>query len=106
MSKSRLEWLFDLQLREAGMEPGESEVCFHPTRRWRFDRAWQSHLLAAELEGGTWSKGRHVRGDGFEKDCEKYNEAALLGWRVLRFTAAMVKDGRALETVKRALTCE
>jgi hypothetical protein len=56
--------------------------------------------LAAEIEGATWTQGRHTRGKGFEEDCTKYNEAALLGWNVLRFTTEMVQDGRAFGTIK------
>ena len=36
-------------------------------------------------------------------DCEKYNEAALASWKVLRFTAAMVRNGEALGVIERAL---
>lgn len=76
---------------------------FHDTRRWRFDFAWPELMLALELEGGTHAGGRHVRGAGFEKDCEKYNQAACMGWLVLRATSAMVRDGRALSTLEEAL---
>ena len=58
-------------------------------------------MLAVEVEGGSWIHGRHVRGRGFEADCEKYNAAVLLGWRILRFTPAMVESGAALSAVKR-----
>ena len=60
-------------------------------------------MLAVEIDGGTWVSGRHTRGAGFERDCEKLNTAVLLGWRVLRFTTGMVLDGRALETILAAL---
>lgn len=70
---------------------------------WRFDFAWPHALLAVEVEGGTWSKGRHVRGQGYASDCEKYNAAQLHGWTVLRFTTEQVMDGRALATIERAL---
>jgi hypothetical protein len=33
-----------------------------------------------------------VTGAGFSKDCEKYNLATRDGWRVYRFTTAMVKS--------------
>jgi very-short-patch-repair endonuclease len=59
---------------------------------WRFDIAWPSMGLAVELEGGTWTGGRHTRGAGFAEDCRKYNAAQLLGWLVLRFTADQLKD--------------
>ncbi len=72
-------------------------------RRYRFDFCWVEQKVAAECEGGTWVKGAHSRGKHFESDAEKYNLAALLGYRVLRFTTDMVADGRALATIERAL---
>jgi len=54
-----------------------------------------------EIEGGTrFGKSRHSRGDGFERDARKYNAAALLGWRILRFTTAMVISGEAIDVVR------
>ena len=47
---------------------------------------------AVEVEGGTWINGRHNRGKGFAEDCEKYNQAALLGWRVFRLTIDMLEN--------------
>jgi very-short-patch-repair endonuclease len=76
---------------------------FAPPRRWRFDYAWPAQRLALEIEGGTWTGGRHVRGRGYEADCEKYSEAALRGWRVLRVTTTMLNDGRVLAMLERAL---
>lgn len=75
---------------------------FAPPRRWRFDLAWPATRVALEIEGATWVAGRHSRGSGFESDCEKYNEAAIAGWTVLRVTADMVVDGRALAFLERA----
>jgi len=70
----------------------EKEYRFHPKRKWRFDRALPKKLIAIEIEGGIYSGGRHIRGKGFTGDCEKYNQAALLGWRVFRFTSDMFND--------------
>lgn len=94
-----------LQIRAAGllMPIEEHRFC---KRRWRFDLAWVDRKLAVEIEGGTWSHGRHVRGKGFQLDCIKYAEALCLGWRVLRVTTAMVNDGTALAYVERALSDE
>jgi len=89
-------------LAMVGIPLPETEYRFHPTRRWRFDVAWPDGLLAVEVEGGRWVAGRHTRGAGFEADMEKYNEAALLGWTVIRVTPGMVRDGRALAYVERA----
>lgn len=87
----------------AGLPEPVVEHRFHETRKWRFDFAWPSLRVALEVEGGTWSGGRHTRGDGFERDAEKYAEAAIQGWLVVRVTGAQVEDGRALETLERAI---
>ena len=79
------------------------EYRFAPPRRWRFDIAFVEKRIAVEAEGGTWTGGRHVRGSGFEKDAEKYNEAAIMGWKVLRFTKAMIESGEAIIKIKEAL---
>jgi len=60
-------------------------------------------MLAVEVDGGTWSGGRHTRGAGFESDCRKISLGVLDGWRVLRFTTDMVQSGEALTTIKEAL---
>jgi len=73
----------------------EIEYRFHPTRRWRFDFAWPTLMVAAEAEGGTYVQGRHTRGKGFADDCEKYNTAATRGWFVLRFPKEHIRDGYA-----------
>lgn len=82
--------MLDLQCRLTG---GAPEHRFHPTRRWRFDWAWPSIMCAIEYEGGTWSQGAHVRGAHFSSDCEKYNTAQMMGWKVFRLTADMLTAG-------------
>ncbi|EOX3942305.1 hypothetical protein ACPHXT_000727 [Vibrio alginolyticus] len=101
---SVLEQTLLFQIKAMGLELPEKEYRFHETRRWRFDFAYPEQQLAVEVEGGTWAGGRHTRGSGYEKDCEKYNEAALRGWSVLRFTGSMIKSGKAVETLKEALS--
>ena len=72
------------------------EFRFHPERKWRFDFAWPDRKIAVEVEGGVFlPKGGHTTGVGYTKNCEKYNAAALLGWVVLRYTSAMVREGVA-----------
>jgi len=102
VSKSTLEEALLLQMELAGIEPPEREFKFHPTRRWKFDFFWPSLQVACECEGGVWVRGRHNRPQGFISDCEKYNEAALMGIVVLRVTEKHVKDGTALDWIKRA----
>jgi very-short-patch-repair endonuclease len=100
---SRLEDEFLMQLRAHKIVGYTMEYRFHSTRRWRFDFAWILKGVAVEIEGGTWSGGRHTRGDGYEKDCEKYNEAVLMGWKVLRFTSSMIKNGMAIDMTREIL---
>ena len=52
---------------------------------------------------GLVRKSGHLVVSGFRKDCEKYNEAAMLGWTVLRFTGAMITDGTAIVTIEKAI---
>lgn len=72
-------------------------------RRWRFDFAFLSVKIAVEVDGGTHSRGRHTRHDGFEKDCQKMNAATELGWQVLRGTGPMVKSHELIDTLDRLL---
>lgn len=88
--------------------PYESEFRFHPTRRWRADFKLADDLLV-EVDGGNMMAkivngravaiGRHTKA----ADYEKLNEAAVMGYRVLRFTPTQVKQGTAIEVIERAL---
>ncbi len=78
----------------------QPEVLFAPPRKWRFDWLFDG-WLALEIEGGVWTQGRHTRGKGFLRDMEKYNEAAIMGYTVLRCTWDDVESGYAFELVKR-----
>lgn len=75
----------------------EREYVFAAPRKWRADFAFVEEKIIVEIEGAVWSGGRHTRGTGFSSDCEKYNAAAILGYRVLRFTTDMVVTGRAID---------
>lgn len=89
---SPLEAAFARQATAAGLPAWECEYRFDHSRRWRLDFAWPERLLAVEIEGGTHSGGRHTRGAGYAADCDKYNAAALAGWRVLRFTGCHLRE--------------
>jgi hypothetical protein len=83
-----------------------SEYRFHATRKWRFDMAWPSHKLAVEVEGIGGPRSRHLSWVGFHADCEKYNTAVIMGWRVLRVTAQQVESGQAVEWLEQAWDME
>ena len=89
-------------LKEHGCPEPVPEYRFAPPRRWRFDQAWPAQKIAFEFEGGVWTGGGHVRGKVYTSNCEKYNEAALLGWLLIRATADQVASGDAAEWLLRA----
>src|SRR5271167_2565855 len=72
-------------------------------RQWRCDFAFPDAKMLIEIEGGSWKNGRHSRGVGFEMDCVKYNTAAILGWRLYRFTTGLVSSGYAIATTRNAI---
>ncbi|RCS70155.1 hypothetical protein [Vibrio casei] len=97
------EKLFLSHINSLGLAAPESEYRFKGLcgkRRWRFDFAYPDLMLAIEIEGGVYAKGRHTRGKGYEQDCEKYNAATAMGWRVFRFTTGMVKSGEAVSVIE------
>jgi len=58
-------------------------------RKWKADYAWPEHKVIVEIDGGQYAfrGGRHAT----DTDREKLNAAALLGWRVFRFSPDMLK---------------
>lgn len=103
-SKLEEEFLFLLKL-EGLPRPDEREFLFAKEigRKWRADFAYLKNdmRLLIEVEGGEFINGRHNR--NLAGDAEKYNSACLLGYRVLRFTGSMLKNGLAMETMRKVL---
>lgn len=78
----------------------EREYVFHDGRKWRFDFSLPWLKIGIEVDGGTKrGNSRHSRGSGYEEDCRKLNQAALDGWKVIRFTTQMVLSGEAIDTI-------
>jgi very-short-patch-repair endonuclease len=109
MAESDLEaaFLFHLRTLAPALEQcAAREYRFHPRRRWRFDFAWPPERVALECDGGQWAPrgGRH----NTDQDREKLNEAARLGWRVLRFSSAMLSQDPAgcMDVLREALAVE
>jgi very-short-patch-repair endonuclease len=104
---STLEVELEQQLDASDAPPYVREHRFYgregEKRRFRFDFAWPERKIAAEVDGGTFNRGRHTRPTGYAKDAEKNNLAIVEGWRVLRFDQAMVKNGIALAFILEAL---
>lgn len=68
---------------------------FHASRRWRADFVHMPSRTLIEIEGGVFlhGGGRHSRGAGDAKDAEKYLEAVLAGWTVIRLTEKQLEIG-------------
>jgi len=78
--------IFPLQIKAKFNLTCIPEFKFHPTRKWRFDFAIPQIKMAIEVEGGIYTRGRHLRPTGFLRDMEKYNTASLMGWTLFRTT--------------------
>lgn len=88
-----------------GLPRPQAEYRFHPARKWRLDWAFErdGKKVALEMEGvSKTGASRHQAIGGFLKDMEKYNEAALAGWLVLRCTVRQFETGEVFALLKRA----
>lgn len=100
---SKLEETLMLHIRAMEIQIPKREYYFDKGRKWRADFAWPAKKLLVECEGGInqgTHAGRHIRPEGFQNDCEKYNAAALSGWCVLRFTMKEIKSGNAAAMIE------
>lgn len=102
--------IFLTHLKMAKLPQPACEFRFHETRRWRFDFAFPAQMIAIEYQGLNWKpkKGQdnnsgHQSIDGLRRDCAKFTEASLAGWRLILITAETVNNGQAVEWVRRAL---
>ena len=91
-----------LQSRFKGVEI-EKEFRFHHTRRWRFDYAFPALMIAVEVDGGVWTGGRHINPAGYINDMEKLNNAAAMGWLVLRITTDDRFANKTYELIKQTI---
>lgn len=82
----------------------ETEFKFCPHRKWRADFLITGTKILVEVEGGIYTGGRHTRGAGYEKDCEKYNWATAHGWQVHRFSTQKVQKGEAINAILELLS--
>lgn len=93
-------------LREEGLPEPVCEYRFANGRKWAFDYAWPDHGVALEVEGGVGIGGRHTSIGGFLRDMAKYNEAARLGWRLVRTVPAKLAKPATVRLIRDMLTRE
>ncbi len=72
----------------------EEEFKFCPTRKFKAD--WKvtkgDKFCLVEYEGINSTKSRHTSLVGFSKDCQKYNLANVMGYKILRYTVLNFND--------------
>ncbi|WP_142783369.1 hypothetical protein [Changchengzhania lutea] len=85
--KKSIKTLLWVLKREGMIENYVEELQFDDVRKFRFDWALPDLKIAIEYEGIFSKKSRHTTIKGFTTDCEKYNLAQIMGWKVLRYTA-------------------
>jgi very-short-patch-repair endonuclease len=86
-----------------GLPKPVAEHKFSPTRRWSLDFAWPEYKLGLEVDGAIFSHGRHSRGSGIIGDMEKFNAAAVMGWRVIKFTPQQIMTSATILTIRQCL---
>lgn len=79
----------------------ERQAKLIPGREYAFDFAWPAAKLAVEVNGGEWSRGAHNRSWGQRRDNEKARLVQELGWRLWTFTGSEVRDGTAIDALRR-----
>lgn len=73
------------------------------SKRYRADFAHLPSHSLIEIQGGTFSRGRHVTGSGYERDARKFNLAMIAGWKVFLLTSQTAKEMLWLEKIAAAL---
>lgn len=79
------------------------EYKFHPVRKWRIDYYLPTYGIAIEVEGGSFSNGRHVRGSGFRNDIEKYNEITAAGLMLIRVIPQNLNKKSTFDLIERCM---
>lgn len=83
----------------------DREFRFDPSRLWRADFYIHSAKLLIEIEGGVWlgRAGGHTSGKGFIANCEKYNKATEMGFKLLRYPTDQVISLACLPQIRRII---
>lgn len=101
--------LFDRLCEAHGLPVPVMEYAFAKDigRKWQFDFLFEG-CVALEVEGlaAGGSEGRHQKIGGWIADMEKYNEAAIMGYVLIRCTTGDIKSGKVFATIRRALGME
>jgi hypothetical protein len=93
--------LFEDLKKYFGAENVVREHLFHATRKWRFDFAVPTRMLAFEINGGIFMRGgAHSLPTNILRDMVKANQATLLGWDIFHFYPKEIELGLHLEYLR------
>ena len=96
--KRRDTGVLDRKFREAFTKAGGRledlvpEFVFAAPRKWRADFFHPASKTLIELEGGLHLIGRHNSPEGYARDCQKYNAASALGYRLFRLPSNLITE--------------
>ena len=100
IEKDTIHTILDMLKMTNQIDDFVTELQFDEVRKFRFDWAIPSLMVAIEFEGIMSEKSRHTTKTGFTNDCEKYNLSQIKGWKVLRYTVLNYLDlSRDLEKI-------
>ena len=94
--KKQQELFIDL-LVQNGLPVPQVEYRFAPPRKFRADYAWPEHGVLLEQEGGVYTGQAHGSVTGILRDMEKYNLAAVHGWRVVRILPSQMLSQQTID---------
>ena len=100
---SDAEDLLAFQIKAAGLPEPARQFRYVPGRKFTADFAYTEQRLLIHVDGGVYSRRAHGSITGILADITRQNLATLGGYRSLRVTPDMVKDGRALALIEMAL---
>ena len=72
------------------------------SKRYRADFAHLESQSLIEIQGGTYMRGRHVSGSGYDRDARKYNLAMIGGWKVFLLTSTTAIDATWIRKIGNA----
>lgn len=87
-----------LQLTMLGFRDFDVDVRYLPDRMHRADILFRKERLVVEIQGQV-----HRIRDKWARDIEKAQLTFLAGWRLLPIATKQVRDGTAVEIVRRAI---
>ena len=100
---STAEGLLAFQIKAAKLPEPVRQFLYVPGRKFTADFSWPGHRLLVEVTGGVYTRQAHGSISGILADIERLNRATKNGWRMLRFTPSMVRDGSALKFIEEVL---